>query len=127
MGLMPLTGGYMSLDTVADYIARCRTQLQDLIPPYRHLDEDLVEYLNSSIQVARGIRPDLMMAFFRSNLPEFTTANMTAAVPIDPMYRPPFIYYICGQAQLEDQEDTEDPRAIALITKFSTQLVSGQG
>lgn len=117
----------MALDTVADYITRCRGQLQDLIPPYRFPDDRLVEYLNSAIQVARGIRPDLMMAFFRSDLPEFTTANMSASVPIDPMYRPPFIYYICGQAQLEDQEDTEDPRAIALVTKFSTQLVSGQG
>lgn len=117
----------MALDTVADYLARCRTQLQDLIPPYRFPDEDLVQYLNNSIMVARSIRPDLMMAFFRAPLPEFSTANLSAPVPIEPMYRPPFIYYICGQAQLEDQEDTEDPRAIALITKFSTQLVSGQG
>lgn len=117
----------MALDTVADYIGRCRIQLQDLIPPYRFSDDDLVGYLNEAIMVARRVRPDLFVSSFRTSLPSFSAASMATSVPMDPMYRPSFVLYISGMAQLEDQEDTEDQRAVALANKFSTQLVSGQG
>lgn len=117
----------MALDTVADYIGRCRIQLQDLIEPYRFSDDDLVDYLNEAMMVARRVRPDLFVGRFRLSFPDYSAGAMTETVPVDAMYRPPFIHYISGMAQLEDQEDTEDARAVALTTKFSTQLVSGQG
>lgn len=117
----------MALDTVADYIAKSRTLLLDEVAPYRYSDADLVESLNEGIQESRRTRPDLWLSKFRSGLPQYSTAALSAAVDIDEMYRMAFVYYMCGQAQLSDQEDTQDSRAMAFLGKFSTIMTPGGG
>jgi hypothetical protein len=37
-----------------------------------------------------------------------------------------FIYYICGQAQLRDDEPNQDGRASAFMNKFISQMLSIQ-
>lgn len=116
----------MALDTVQDYVDRARVLLQDQVAPYRYPDADLVENLNMGILEARRLRPELLKNYFRTTLPDFSTAAMSADVPIDPMYRVAFVYYICGQAQLRDEENTQDTRAAAFLNKFVAQMLSLQ-
>ena len=115
----------MALDTVADYIARARGLLQDLVPPYRYPDADLIGYLDEGIQESRGKRPDLWLAFLNGSLPSYASAGPTAAVAIDPMLRMAFVYYIAARAELSDHEDVETQRAMLFMTKFTTMLVGG--
>lgn len=116
----------MALDTVQDYIDRARVLLLDQIEPYRYPTADLVESLNEGIMEARRLRPELLQDFFRTSLPDFDGSNMAASVPLDQQYRVAFVYYICGQAQLRDEENTQDSRAAAFLNKFVAQMTSIQ-
>lgn len=114
----------MALDTVQDYIDRARVLLLDTVVPYRYADADLVENLNMGILEARKLRPDLLSGYFQTSLPDFSTANMNATVDFDPQYRVALVYYICGQAQLRDDENVQDSRAALFLNKFTGQLLS---
>lgn len=116
----------MALDTVQDFVDRSRVLLLDQVEPYRYPTLDLVESLNEGILEARRLRPDLLSNYFRSSLPDFSTASMGDSVPIDPQYRVAFVYYICGQAQLRDEENTQDTRAAAFLNKFVAQMTTIQ-
>ena len=113
-----------TLLTVQDYITRVRVLLLDQVSPYRYPDADLVASLNEGILEARRLRPDLMLSYFRTTLPEYSTASLGTTVAIDQMYRTAFVYYMAGQAQLRDEEDTQDARAAAFLTKFHTMLTA---
>lgn len=117
-----------TLGTVQDYIDRSRTLLLDTVEPYRYPTNDLVQALNMGILEARRMRPDLLRGFFRASagLPEFDSGTLTAPVEIDAQYRVSFVYYICGQIQLRDEEDTQDSRAAAFLNKFTSQLLTTQ-
>ncbi|MGI9136760.1 MAG: hypothetical protein ACR2JS_06845 [Candidatus Nanopelagicales bacterium] len=115
----------MALDTVQDYVDRARTLLLDTYEGgYRYPTEDLVEALNMGILEARRLRPDLLQGYFRTSLPDFSTSDMSATVPIDPQYRVAFVYYICGQAQLRDDENVQDSRAVTFLNKFTSQMLT---
>lgn len=116
----------MALDTVQDYIDRARSILLDTIEPYRYPDQDLVEALNLAVMEARRLRPELMRAFFRGSLPEFQTSDTAALVPVDPMYRMAFLYYVCGHAHLRDDEVSQDSRAAGFLNKFTAQMLTIQ-
>lgn len=116
----------MALDTVQDYIDRARVLLLDQAEPYRYPTNDLIESLNEGILEARRLRPDLLQSYFRSSLPDFSITNTGQVVPIDPQYRVAFVYYICGQAQLRDEENTQDARASAFLNKFISQMTTLQ-
>lgn len=109
----------MALDTVADYIAEARILLQDTVVPYRYTDAELITAFNVGLLEARKLRADL---FLGRSVPSFTAVD-TTAVTMDEQYRLPFVYFIVGQAELRDEEDTQDTRAGALLTKFKAQLV----
>ncbi len=116
----------MALDTVQDYVDRARVLLLDQVDPYRYPTDDLVEALNMGILEVRRLRPDVVKAYLRTTLPDFSTSDLSATVPIDPQYRVAFIYYICGQAQLRDDENNQDSRSSAFLNKFVSQLISIQ-
>lgn len=117
-----------ALDTVADYLAKARVLLLDKVAPYRYADSDLVDCLNQGIQESRRLRPDMWIGMARgSSLPGYDAALPGAAVQFDPQYRMCLVYYICGQAQLADQEDTQDQRAMAFMGKFNNMLTGGGG
>lgn len=109
-----------ALNTLADYLSESRTLLQDTIVPYRYSDATLVSALNQGIQESRRSRPDLWLG--QSALPAYDAGSTSTAVAIDQMYRMAFVYYMCGRAQLSDQEDTEDQRALAFLGKFNSTL-----
>ncbi len=114
----------MALDTVQDYVDRARVLLLDEAVPYRYPTVDLVEALNMGILEARRLRPELFRSYFRGTLPEYSASTLSAAVDIDPLLRVAFVYYICGQAQLRDEENTSDSRASAFLNKFVSQMTS---
>ena len=116
----------MALDTVQDYVDRARVLLLDEVEPYRYPTVDLVEALNMGIMETRRLRPEVLKSYFRTSLPEFTATAMTAPVPIDPQCRVAFVYYICGQAQLRDDENNQDSRSAAFLNKFVAQLLTIQ-
>lgn len=116
----------MALDTVQDYLDRARTLLLDEVEPYRYPTDDLVEALNMAILEARRLRPELLSTFYRTSLPEFTAGALGASVPIDPMYRVAFVYYMVGNAQLRDEENTQDQRASAFLNKFVALMTTLQ-
>lgn len=112
----------MALDTVQDYVDYARTLLQDTVVEYRYSDVDLVNALSVGVMEARRLRPDLFKAYFNTTLPSYSTAAMSAAVDIDPQYRMAFVYYLCGIAQLRDDETEQDSRASAFLQRFATSL-----
>lgn len=112
-----------ALETVADYLAQARSLLQDMVAPYRYADTDVVNFLNLGLLQIRKLRPDLMLATPNS-VPSYTAASPSATVALDPQYRVALLYYIVGQAQLRDAEDVSDSRALAMMTNFTTQLLT---
>lgn len=114
----------MALSTVQDYIDRARVLLQDQIAPYRYPDSDLVENLNMGILETRRLRPDILRTYLSGAPPSYTTASMSATVDIPYQYRVAYVYYICGQAQLRDDENVQDSRASIFLNKFTSQLLS---
>jgi len=116
----------MALDTVTDYITMSRRLLMDQVEPFRYPTVDLVDALNTGILEARRLRPDLFLSYFLTSLPSYSASALSTAVNIDPQYRMAFIYYICGQAQLRDDEPTQDGRASAFMNKFISQMLSIQ-
>lgn len=111
-----------ALDTVSNYISRARVLLQDGTSPYRYADSELIDALNSAILDTRRLRPDLFLPAFSTA--QFFTANDSTAVTIDPMYRMAVLYYVCGQAQIRDEENTQDPRAAEFIGLWRSILLS---
>jgi hypothetical protein len=126
----------MSLSTVGDYIARTRTLLQDTVAPFRYPDADLVEALNMAWLEASRVRPDLpldvkyktrvarVQSPYAVTPPVFTVADTAASAQAPAPYSMAFLYFVVGQAQLRDTEDTQDGRASAFINKFTAQLQS---
>jgi len=114
----------MALETVANYVNEARVLLQDIVPPYRYSDAELVSNLNLGIMTARRNRPDLFLSV--STIPQFIVsdvANLTL-FNMDPQYRVAFLFFMVGFAQLRDEEDTQDTRAAAFIGKFTQQLMT---
>lgn len=122
----------MALDTVADMVAQARAITNDEVQPFRYADTDFVGALNAAIMESKRLRPDMWLfpILGSTTLPSIPTppgyiaSTDTTPVPVDPMYRMAFVYYMCGQAQLRDEEETQDARAAALMGMFYKQLLS---
>jgi len=126
----------MTLSTVSDYTAQARSQLQDLVAPYRYDDASLLTALNICwLEIAR-LRPDMVLnaRYNDSSLASdqtqnldalvFTGVNPSDVVPLPVQFRMPVLYFMIGFVQLKDNEDTQDTRAAALLNKFVSQLLT---
>ena len=73
-------------------------------------------------------RPDLYLASgLRSQLPLFTAAtDMNTDFPLDWTIYPAFVYYLVGRAELREDTFATDGRAVTLMNKFTTQLLTVQ-
>jgi hypothetical protein len=108
--------------TVSDYVTYTRVILQDQVAPFRYVDADVVTGLNLAFTEARRIRPDMFLGV--ATVP-FFTANDTTVVTLDPQYQMAFIYYMVAQAEMKDEEWTQDARAVQFMTKFEQILKGG--
>lgn len=113
-----------ALDTVADYLADARVLLQDTVEDYRYSNAELVENLNLGLLEMRRLRPDLMIATFGGSIPKYSASSLSTAVKCDVQYRMALLYYVCGQAQLRDDEATQDSRASVFLNKFLSQMLT---
>jgi len=114
----------MALDTVGQFVARARTLLQDTVVPYRYSTPDLISALNEACMEARRLRPDLYLRTLNLTMPAFTVeADTVTDDKIPTEFRTSFIYYMVGNAQLQDQEETQDQRATIFLNKFTAQLL----
>jgi len=118
-----------ALETVGQYLTESRRLLQDEFTPYRYGDDDLIDALNIGLLEARRLRADLFLPVFTIPWFDPPAADADATlrdtkVPFDPMYRQSLIYYMVGRMQLRDDEGTTDARAGALLTKFTSQLLT---
>ena len=109
-----------ALNTVADYVADARVLLQDTIEPYRYADSELVTGLNFALMECRKQRIDL---FIGQTSQSFTLPD-TTVVKMDEMYRTALLYYMCGHAQLRDDENTTDQRAEAFFNMSRAKLLT---
>jgi len=120
-----------ALSTVGELITRARVLLQDEVAPYRYDTPELIASLNEACMEAKRLRPDLWLRTLELSMPVFTAESDTvteAKIPSE--YRPTFIYYVVGNAQLRDEEDSQNrygqnvvARATIFLTKFTTQLL----
>jgi hypothetical protein len=116
----------MALATVGDIIAECRVLLQDNdSAAYRYTQQEMVTGLNIALLEARRLRADLFLSM-GMEVPSYTLSDLAVTVPIEPMYRPAFVYYVTGRMQIRDDEETTDARASALMNKFVGQMLSPQ-
>lgn len=121
-----------ALETVGQYLTESRRLLQDEVQPYRYGEDDLVDALNICLLEARRLRADLFLPAFDIPYADPTVDGTGALAPavvaqeitFDPMYRQSIVYYMVGRMQLRDDEGTTDARAGALLTKFTSQLLT---
>jgi len=111
-------------NTVADYVADARTQLQDLVPDYRYDDASLLVALNAALLEARRIKPELFVYNWEvgGQVQAFTAIDDTY-VDIEPQFRLAIVHGLIGHALERDQEDYQDQRATAFLALFTQGLV----
>lgn len=113
-----------NLSSVFDYITEARVLLLDVVPPYRYLDSELIIGLNMALAEARKLRADLFLSQNPpGSIPRFLVNDGTL-VSIDPQYSWPLVYYLCGNAQLRDEESTQDSRAMGFFKMFNQAMTA---
>lgn len=110
--------------TIQELITEARSYIQDSETPYRHTDADMVNYLNNSIYEVRRIRPDAFVNSYASEVPQFTTAQLSESYPLDGQFFTATAYFIAGSCALRDDEHTVDARAQGLLALFSSKLTN---
>ena len=111
-------------------VSQARTLLQDLVasPTYRYLDQDLVDNFNGGMSEARRIRPDLFLALgLRTPLPLYTLTDIAAPgtpFPLDEQLFDAFVWYVVGRAELREDTFSDNSRAVTLMNKFTSQLLT---
>lgn len=112
-------GGIMV--TIQDFIDYVRILLQDRLEPYRYSDDMMVLALDLAFMAASRTRPDM---FVSRPIPRYVGKALDTPVDLEPQYREAFMFYMAGQVQLQDQEDTQDARATIFLNKFVSQLLT---
>jgi hypothetical protein len=115
--------------TIGSVVAGARTLLQDKrpLPAVRYSDDEMFEAFNDAMAEARAKRPDLFLALgLRTALPRYTAADLATAFPLDEAYASAFTYFLVGRAELREDPFAQDGRAVVLMNKFVSQLLSVQ-
>jgi hypothetical protein len=134
---------------IGAFVYATRLRLQDVISPFRYPDSTVVAAFNNAISDAQRLRPDIFLDLkyqrpltkgdisdgFPSSYynlsdliyqPDGVTVDPTKGtiVPIPSKITEAVVWYMAGQLQLYDVNDTSDQRAQAFFTKFSQELLS---
>jgi hypothetical protein len=120
------------MPTFGDLIGEARTVLQDKQPTsdnqLRYSDDELFEGINRFMVEVRTKRPDIFLPLgLRVPVPSYTAGNnMTTAFPLDMSVYTAFVYYLVGISELREDTFSDDSRAVAMLNKAVTQLLSVQ-
>jgi hypothetical protein len=118
--------------TFYNLIAEARTILQDKLPTsggaLRYTDDEMFECINSFVAEVRTKRPDLFLTSgMRNPLPYYNASNdMDTPFPLDTSVWSAFVYYIVGRTELREDTFSEDSRAVSMLNKAVSQLLSIQ-
>lgn len=108
--------------TVNDLLGRVRETLQDQ-DGVRYPQVQLLGYMNDAVIEARSIRPDLFVGAYGS--PIVDVNDPAAPFPLPDQFFPAVCYYVCGRAELRDDEFAIDNRAMTLLSAYGKKLISG--
>lgn len=112
------------LDSVKDYVAQARIELQDTVEPYRYEDEQIVAALNLTLMEARRIRSDLFIYKGSDSVPVYLK-NDSTKVRMELPFRLAILYGVMGYVITRDQEDVQDARATGFMATFANMLTGG--
>lgn len=120
----------MAVRMVSDLLERVRQVLQDQDQDnYRYPTSDLVGYLNDAVLEARRLRPDLFVGKYMVDLAQVSqdpsTDYSTIPFPLPGQYFVGTYNFVCGFAELRDDEFAVDGRAMTLRTQFTQMLAGG--
>lgn len=111
----------MAIVTVGDVVSQARVLLQDTeTGNYRWSDADLYGALNEGLLETRKLRPDFYRGLVAT--PQYATTDGNVSIAYPEEYRPALIYYVAGKIQLQDDEATDDDRAVKFLQAFSGKL-----
>jgi hypothetical protein len=111
---------------IGDLLDQIRVLLQDTdnssTAGYRYSTNSIITNLNQGLLEMFRIRPDI---FLEKNyvVPSLQSSQLDAVFPIEQQWIPPLVYYAVGMTQVRDDEGTQDTRASAFLTKFTSILV----
>ena len=114
--------------TVGGLVGEARQLLNDTVPisgAPRFTDSDLTNALNDAMLQVRAKRPDAFLRFgLRRTLPAYALpADAATVFPIDDMFYSPLLFYVVGRSELTEDTFSDDGRAVALMSKFVSQLL----
>lgn len=118
--------------TLGELIEEARTLLQDKLPTsggvLRYSDQELFECINSFMAEVRAKRPDLWLPFgMRGTLIFYNYAtDMNTLFPLDTSVWSAFVYYIVGRTELREDTFSDDGRAVSMMNKALSQLLTIQ-
>lgn len=126
----------VNVRTFGTLIQEARTLMQDKLPTsggmLRYTDDELFESINGAMAETRTKRPDLFLRIWGRNslrmpLPYYSAANnMNTPFPVDVSVYNAFVYYIAGRQELREDVFADDGRAVTLMNKFVSQLLTVQ-
>tara|TARA_R110002167_G_scaffold52967_4_gene152353 strand:+ start:897 stop:1247 length:351 start_codon:yes stop_codon:yes gene_type:complete len=107
--------------TINEAIASIREILKDEVSDaYRYSDESLIRIMNIGFTELHTKRPD---AFIVSEpWTVVKVSDMDAAFPVALNFFNPIIYFVCGYAELRDDEYSRDQRAAILLEQFRMEV-----
>lgn len=115
--------------TLGDIETQARALLNDVVQEggaYRYSSQDLYDAFNDALIQARAKRPDAFLALgLRNAVPQYSaTTDATVTFPLDPIYFPALLFYVCGRCELKEDTFSDDKRSITLMKTFTQLLLS---
>jgi len=115
--------------TIGRMLSDARAILNDVVPitgSVRYSDTDLIQAFNSALSEVRAKRPDAFLATgLRVSVPQYVMPDdQTQHFPLDLIFYPLCINYIVGRSELREDEFAAEGRAVAMLNKFVTGLLT---
>jgi hypothetical protein len=127
---MPAPTPYIvSTRSVGSLLTEARQLLNDTTPISglpRFTDAALVTTLNEGMLQIRSKRPDAFLFFgLRNPMPIYQMPADTGTVlPFDDQFYSPLLFYVVGRSELVEDTFSDSGRAITLMNKFVSMLMS---
>lgn len=117
--------------TLGDIETQARNILNDTVQEsgaFRYSPQEIYDAFNDALVQTRAKRPDAFLAMGLRNLvPQYSAAtDATVPFPLDLIYFPAFLFYVCGRCELKEDTFSDDKRSITLMKTFTQMLLSVQ-
>jgi hypothetical protein len=115
--------------TLGDIETQARNILNDTIQEagaYRYSSQEIYDAFNDALLQTRAKRPDAFLALgLRNTIPQYSaTTDATVPFPLDLIYFPAFLFYVCGRVELKEDTFADDKRSVTLMKTFTQMLLS---